>query len=164
MIRILYTLEEIMTLCTQKTLINVDRGIGGPFGASVCRYVEDDLYEIISIETNTVISTNDATNHAEMNAIRKASKVLGRFDLSDCILVTTGQSCDMCKSATIWAGIKTVYYGTTYEDASSIGFKDEHINKHIKGEINILNEIPCYRHIAIECHEAWKEKQDRIQY
>lgn len=160
----LYTLEEIMEFATKWAIGGVKHGIGGPFGACICKHVEDNKYEIISLERNTVVSTLDPTNHAEMNAIRKACQLLDTFDLSDCVLVTTGQSCDMCKSATIWANIKTVYYGTTYEDATEIGFRDDHINKHIKGEIKILDEIPLRRDIAIKCHEAWKKKEDKVQY
>lgn len=35
-----------------------------------------------------MIETNDPTAHAEIVAIREATKLLGRFDLSDCILYT----------------------------------------------------------------------------
>lgn len=159
-----YSIKEIMELATQKAMQGVTENIGGPFGASVCRYVSEGKYEIISLECNSVVSSLDPTNHAEMNAIRQACKVLNTFDLSDCVLVTTGQSCDMCKSATIWANIKTVYYGTTYQDAAKIGFRDDHINRHIKGEISMMDEIPYGREIAIALHEAWADKMDRVDY
>lgn len=160
----LYTIREIMELATNKAMQGVRNNIGGPFGACVCRYAEKGMFEIISLECNTVVSTLDPTNHAEMNAIRKACNILGTFDLSDCVLVTTGQSCDMCKSATIWANIKTVYYGTTYEDAANIGFRDDHINKHIKGEICMLQEMSYGREIAIQLHNEWLNKIDKVEY
>ena len=52
---------------------------GGPFGAVIVK-----KGKIISKAHNTVLKTNDPTNHAEMIAIREASKKLKRFDLSDC--------------------------------------------------------------------------------
>ena len=48
---------------------------GGPFGAVI---VKDG--KIISSAHNTVLETKDATAHAEVNAIRKASKELGTHD------------------------------------------------------------------------------------
>lgn len=50
---------------------------GGPFGAVI---VKDE--KIISTGHNTVIETKDATAHAEINAIRKASKKLKTHDLT----------------------------------------------------------------------------------
>ena len=39
---------------------------------------------------------NDITFHAEIEAIRNATKYLGKQDLSDCILYTTHEPCIMC--------------------------------------------------------------------
>ena len=50
---------------------------GGPFGAVI---VKDG--KIISSAHNTVIESKDATAHAEVNAIRKASEKLGTHDLT----------------------------------------------------------------------------------
>ena len=50
---------------------------GGPFGAAI---VKDG--EIISTAHNTVLESKDATAHAEINAIRKASKKINTHDLT----------------------------------------------------------------------------------
>ena len=50
---------------------------GGPFGAAI---VKDG--KIISTAHNTVLESKDATAHAEINAIRKASKKLNTHDLT----------------------------------------------------------------------------------
>lgn len=50
---------------------------GGPFGAAI---VKDE--KIISTAHNTVLESKDATAHAEINAIRKASQKLNTHDLS----------------------------------------------------------------------------------
>lgn len=50
---------------------------GGPFGAVV---VKDG--KIISTAHNTVLESKDATAHAEINAIREASKKLNTHDLT----------------------------------------------------------------------------------
>jgi guanine deaminase len=85
---------------------------GGPFGCIITR-----KGKIISIAHNTVLKTNDPTAHAEVNAIRKASKKLKKFDLSDCELYTSCEPCPMCFGATHWAKIPILYYSATIRDA-----------------------------------------------
>ncbi|HNW23568.1 MAG TPA: nucleoside deaminase [Candidatus Dojkabacteria bacterium] len=96
------------------------RGHGGPFGAVL---VKDG--KILAFDHNRVLKKNDSTYHAEINVIRKASKKLKRFDLSDCEIYTTGKPCKMCEGAINWAKIKKVYYGNSYKDALNMGFDDE---------------------------------------
>lgn len=56
---------------------------------------------------------NDATAHAEVVAIRKACKRLGRWNLSDCELYVTLEPCVMCSGAIVYARIKRVVYGAS---------------------------------------------------
>jgi len=99
----------------RKNLKKID---GGPFGACI---VKDG--KIISLARNTVLSS-DATAHAEINAIRKASCKLKTFDLSGTIIYSTTEPCPMCFSAIHWAKIKAVIYGTDIRDAKALGFNE----------------------------------------
>jgi guanine deaminase len=92
---------------------------GGPFGAVI---VKDG--KVIAKAHNKVLASNDPTAHAEVNAIREASKVLGTYDLSETVLYTSCEPCPMCLGAIFWARIQTVYYGATKEDAQRGGFDD----------------------------------------
>ena len=92
----------------EEALKGVRENHGGPFGAVIVKNGE-----IISKAHNEVIKNNDPTDHAEMMAIREASKKLERFDLSDCELYTSCEPCPMCFAAIHWAKIKKVYYGCT---------------------------------------------------
>jgi tRNA(adenine34) deaminase len=65
---------------------------------------------IISQAYNQVESTNDPTMHAEMIAIREASKKLSNHRLVGCDLYTTLEPCIMCAGAIIHARISTVYF------------------------------------------------------
>ncbi len=60
-----------------------ERGIkklaGGPFGAVIVRNGK-----VIAAAHNTVLKDQNATRHAEVNAIRIASKKLKRFSLAGC--------------------------------------------------------------------------------
>ena len=132
----------------------MNEGKGGPFGAVITRNGK-----IITVASNTVISSHDASAHAEINAIRKAGKILGTHDLSDCEIYATGYPCPMCLSAIIWANIKKVYYGTNLDDAKEIGFRDEFIYEHIKN--NGLGNLIEFENIEREkCLELFKEYKD----
>lgn len=75
---------------------NMLKNEGGPFGAVI---VKDG--KVIATGWNRVTSSNDPTAHAEVDAIRKASKVLGTFDLSGCVLYSSCEPCPMCYAATL---------------------------------------------------------------
>lgn len=126
---------------------------GGPFGAMI---VKDN--KIITVASNTVLKDNDSTAHAEINAIRKASKILNTHDLSGCTLYATGYPCPMCLSAIIWSNIKEVYYGTNLQDAAHIGFRDEFIYDFINGKNKEILSLKNIDHD--ECLKLFKEYQD----
>lgn len=121
--------KEYMDLGVAEATVTMHQNIGGPFGAVI---VKDG--EIISIASNTVLQDNDPTAHAEMNAIRKACKKLGTYDLTGCELYATGYPCPMCLSAIIWANIKKVYYCNDVKQAEEIGFRDDFIYDYIRNE------------------------------
>ncbi len=106
---------------------------GGPFGAVI---VKDGV--VVAVAHNEVLKSKDPTAHAELSVIRKASKKLGSFDLSDTVLYTTCMPCPMCLGAIFWARIKTVYYGATADDAAKAGFDDKHFYEMIEGKKNNL--------------------------
>lgn len=124
-------MKKFMEKAVLEALEGVKERHGGPFGAAI---IKDD--EVIALGHNEVIATNDPTAHAEVVAIRKASKKLGRFDLSDCVLYTTCEPCPMCYSAAHWAKIPKIYYGATREDAADAGFDDSYLYEVLSGERN----------------------------
>lgn len=50
--------------------------------------------------------------HAEISAIKKASKIIGDWRLEDCTLYVTLEPCQMCSGAIIQARIKRVVMGS----------------------------------------------------
>jgi len=80
------------------------RGDGTPYGAIVvCAGV------IVGEGWNRSYLLNDATAHAETEAIRDAARRLGTRDLGDCVLYTNGgRPCPMCETAAHWAGIRSL--------------------------------------------------------
>lgn len=132
---------------------------GGPFGAVI---VKDG--EIIASAHNQVLKTNDPTAHAEINAIRKASKKLNNFDLSDCILYTSCQPCPMCLGAIFWARIKTVYYGATKEDATKAGFDDELFYSMLNSEDSNIDMKQLDYEKSVKLFDIWNQKGDSKTY
>ncbi len=53
----------------------------------------------------------DPTQHAEIDAIRKAAKKLGSWRLLDCDMYVTLEPCAMCAGALIQARVRKVYIG-----------------------------------------------------
>lgn len=102
---------------------------GGPFGAVV---VKDG--EVIASGHNRVLSNNDSTCHGEIDALRRAEKRLGTYDLMGCEIYTTAEPCPMCLAAILWANIRKVYYGCTLANNEEIGFRDAKFDKMMGGK------------------------------
>ena len=139
---------------------NLVTGDGGPFGAVV---VKDG--KIIGKGHNEVIKNNDPTCHGEMQAIRDACKNLKTYDLSGCELYTSAFPCPMGLSASIWANIKTVYYGNTLQDAEDIGFRDSFIYKFVEGKCSdaeIMQLKQMDREEALKVFKEYKKNNQKI--
>ena len=158
-------MNKFMKVATKLSEENLKTNVGGPFGACVVKNGK-----IIGKGSNHVLSDNDPTAHAEIMAIRDACKNIKSYDLSDCELYTSCYPCPMCLSATIWANIKVVYYGNTKEDASDIGFRDEHIYEFIdkladnKVDKSVLKLKSIDREKTINAFNEYKEKDDNTIY
>lgn len=150
-----------MEIAIEEALQGMKNNEGGPFGAVVVRNGE-----IISRAHNEVVKSNDPTAHAEVTAIRRASSILGRFDLSDCEIYSSCEPCPMCFAAIHWAKIKKLYYGATRGDAANIDFDDQYIYDVINGTaIELQVEVlQIDREESLKPFREWKTKMDRIQY
>jgi len=139
----------------------MDRNEGGPFGTVVVRDGR-----IIARAHNRVIRTHDPTAHAEVEVIRKASRLLGRFDLSDCFIVSTCEPCPMCLAAIYWAKIRRLYYGCSNKDAARIGFDDRYIYQVLKGRVKTprLKAFQVERNSCLPLFRAWSAKADKVRY
>lgn len=87
-----------------------------PYGALVVR---DGI--IIAEAASRVVSDNDPTAHAEMEAIRRAARQLGTRNLAGCTLYGSSSACPMCESAAYWAGIERMVAGRDARDAGAPG-------------------------------------------
>lgn len=152
--------EQYMREAIKLASDNIDNN-GGPFGAVI---VKDG--QIVGKGVNRVTANNDPTAHAEVSAIRDASKNLNTFDLSGCIIYTSCEPCPMCLGAIYWARISKIYYGNTQSDAANIDFDDSYIYRQIEKNIGsrMIPEIQMLHEESIENFEKWEKSQNKIKY
>jgi len=86
-----------------------------PFGSSI---IDTKTGEVLLKALNAVAKEIDPSSHAEVRAIRLATKKLKSISLRGYTLYTTCEPCPMCMSTALWAGLDRVVYGATIEDAS----------------------------------------------
>ena len=81
------------------------------------------VYEgkIIARGYNRRNTDKNTTSHAEINAIRKASKKLGDWRLEGCTLYVTLEPCQMCAGAIVQARIDKVVIGSMNPRAGCAG-------------------------------------------
>jgi guanine deaminase len=153
--------ERFMRRAIREARKNLARPDGGPFGAAI---VKDG--RLLVVARNTVLR-HDATCHAEVNAIRKASKKLGTFDLSGCEIYSTTEPCPMCFGAIHWARIVDVYYGTGIRDAAAAGFHELRIsNERMKdlGQSRVRLVPGFMRRECLALFEAWRAVPGKKSY
>ena len=67
--------------------------------------------DLIIRARNQTITQNDATAHAEILALRKASQAIGNYRILNSVLYCTVEPCIMCMGAVIHARVAKVVYG-----------------------------------------------------
>jgi len=110
------TEQDAMRLAIEAARSGIAAG-QSPFGAAILRGGE-----VVAVAHNTVWRDGDPTAHAEINAIRAASRAVGGIDLSGTVLYSTCEPCPMCLAATHWAKIDRVVFGARIADSASAGF------------------------------------------
>ncbi|MCL9682970.1 nucleoside deaminase [Legionella maioricensis] len=144
-------------LALKEAMQGVENGDGAPFGACIV-----NKGQIIALAHDTVLKENDATCHAEMNAIRIASKNLANYQLGSSIIYCTSEPCPMCLSAIHWSGIKQCYFIADKKCAAEYGFDDDLLYNElikpisqrkmfIEQQTNLYNEVK-------NLFDCWKEK------
>jgi tRNA(adenine34) deaminase len=77
--------------------------------------------EVVGRGANRTLRDNDATAHAEVVAIREASRALGRWRLEGCTLYVTLEPCAMCAGAIVLARVDRVVFGAWDDKAGMAG-------------------------------------------
>ncbi|MBR1654601.1 MAG: tRNA adenosine(34) deaminase TadA [Clostridia bacterium] len=101
--------------------------------------------KIIARAYNQKEEKNDTTNHAEILAIKKASKKLESWRLLDCDMYVTLEPCSMCAGALIQSRIRKVYIGASDEKTGACGsvlnlLEDFKFNHKVEVEKGVMQE------------------------
>jgi len=131
--------EEFMKIAIEEAKTSLKEGNKG-FGAVV---VKDG--RVIASAHDTEVTDQDSIAHAEINAIRRASKIY-RKDLTGCLIISTHEACPMCTGSIIWSNISEVVYGVSIRDSIKAGrdminLSCKEIIKKSNAEINIHDGI-----------------------
>jgi tRNA(adenine34) deaminase len=101
--------------------------------------------EILSRAGNAREREQDPTAHAEILALRQASKAVGSWHLEGCVLVVTLEPCAMCAGAIVLARIDRLVFGASDPKAGFAGslgdlVRDGRLNHEVDVTVGVLAE------------------------
>lgn len=119
--------------------------------------------EIISRGYNQRETLKDPTAHAELIAIREASRRLENWRLTDTTLYVTKEPCPMCAGAIVGARIKRLVYGCNDKKGGAAKslysiVTDRRLNHQVEVTSGVL-ENQCRELLQ----DFFKAKRDRLQ-
>ena len=107
--------------------------------------------------------------HAEIAAIKKASRVIGDWRLEDCTMYVTLEPCQMCSGAIVQSRIKKVYIGSMNPKAGCAGsilnlLQVPQFNHQVEMEKGILEEecSGMLKHFFRELREKNKDRKSDV--
>ncbi|MGV6873439.1 nucleoside deaminase [Pseudochelatococcus sp. B33] len=150
--------ERFLREAIELAYANIGKG-GRPFGAVV---VKDGA--VIATGVNEVYLTSDPTAHAEMTAIRAASRKLGSPGLEGCAVYASGHPCPMCMAAMRLSGVGEVAYAHSLDDGAPFGLSTAAIYAELARPFAEQSMKIRYVPVRLESHPNlyadWKRSQD----
>ncbi|CAM5188768.1 dCMP deaminase [Bosea thiooxidans] len=136
---------------------NIEEG-GRPFGAVVVR---DGA--MVATGVNEIIATKDPTAHAELVALRAASRALGSPNLAGCAVYASGHPCPMCMAAMRLSGVSEVYYAYSNDDGAPYGLSTAAIYadlaKPFAEQSMKISYVPVRKDGEADLYAEWKRRQ-----
>ena len=110
-----------------------------------CVIVNDADGKIIARGYNRRNTDKNTLSHAELNAIRKASKKLGDWRLEGCTMYVTLEPCQMCAGALVQSRIDRVVIGSMNPKAGCAGsiinlLQMQQFNHQVQTDIGICGD------------------------
>ena len=128
-----------------------------------CVIVQND--KIIARGYNRRNTDKNTLSHAELTAIKKASKKTGDWRLEDCVMYVTLEPCQMCAGAIVQARIPNVVIGCMNPKAGCAGsvldlLHEDGFNHQVKTEVGMLGE-ECSQMLKDFFRELREKKKER---
>lgn len=136
---------------------NMEQG-GRPFGAVIVRDGE-----VVATGVNETVATHDPTAHAEMAALRAASRKLASPSLAGCAAYASGHRCPMCMAAMRLSGVSEVYYAYSNDDGAPFGLSTAAIYadlaKPFAEQSMKIAYVPVRLESGPDLYAEWKRRQ-----
>ncbi len=136
---------------------HMDKG-GRPFGAVIVREGE-----VIATGVNEIVATNDPTAHAELTALRAASRKLASPSLAGCAVYASGHPCPMCMAAMRISGVSEVYYAYSNDDGAPYGLSSAAVYADLAKPFAKQSMKIAYSPVRLEggpdLYAEWKRRQ-----
>ncbi|WP_188456018.1 nucleoside deaminase [Virgibacillus oceani] len=110
-------MDKFMERAVELAAGNVRDG-GQPFGAVLVKNGH-----VVEEGVNETHKRFDVSAHAELLAIRRAQKKMHTHVLPGYTMYASGEPCPMCVTAMQFAGIDSVYYCASVDDAAEAGLE-----------------------------------------
>ncbi len=119
--------------------IRAARGVpAAPFGAVIVRAATGEC-----VASGANRASENPVYHGEIDAINRCSAAHPGIDWTELALYTTAEPCPMCQSAIAWAGISSVYYGTSIPHLQKAGWNQIDIRA-----LEVARRTP-FRHLRV---------------
>jgi tRNA(adenine34) deaminase len=131
--------ERVMRLALEEARSAAAEG-DVPVGAVIVRGDE-----ILAKAGNAREREQDPTAHAEILALRQASRAVGSWHLEGCALVVTLEPCAMCAGAVVLARLERLVFGASDPKAGFAGslgdlVRDGRLNHEVDVTVGVLAE------------------------
>lgn len=151
-------IEGFLRQAIDLAMENVRAG-GRPFGAVV---VMDG--KVVATGVNTILASGDPTAHAELDAIRAASRKLGAPRLDGATIYASGQPCPMCLSAMYLTGVRAARFAYSNAEGDAYGLSTAAIYAELAKPLG--DQALDVRHSPVGDvdegpYAVWRERQNR---
>ncbi len=130
-----------------------------PFGACIV-----SKGQILAVVHNNAKASSDTTAHAEVRAIREASRQLRTLELAGCVIYSTCEPCPMCFTACLWAKLGRIVYACRIEDAEKFGIwqipiPSGRMKQLAHSSVDLIGDV--LRDESLKLFEAWARGETR---
>jgi tRNA(Arg) A34 adenosine deaminase TadA len=80
--------------------------------------------EVLCVAVNEVVKKRNATATSEVQAVQRASKILGTYNLEGCSMYTTIEPDVMSLGAVLWSRMDRLFFACSQLDAAKYGFEE----------------------------------------
>lgn len=149
---------DFMRVAIQSAWQGLEKG-EMPFGACIV-----SRGQVIAVACNSAKADMDTTAHAEVQAIRKASRRTQRLELTGATIYSTCEPCPMCFTACVWARLERIVYACRIEDAERAGIRQVPISSARMNQLGLSGAVlvgDVLREESRKLFDAWRQGQKR---